>query len=28
MGLINDHAEGCIIREQATDARAAFTPPR
>lgn len=27
MGLINDHAEGCVIREGAAAARAAFTPP-
>lgn len=27
MGLINDHAEGCVIRDQAAAARAAFTPP-
>lgn len=27
MGLINDHAEGCIIREKAHDARQAFTRP-
>ncbi|CAM2011188.1 DNA-3-methyladenine glycosylase I [Acanthopleuribacter pedis] len=28
MGLVNDHLEGCIIRERVTEARAAFTPPR
>jgi DNA-3-methyladenine glycosylase I len=27
MGLINDHAEGCSVREGAAQARAAFTPP-
>jgi DNA-3-methyladenine glycosylase I len=27
MGLVNDHAEGCAIREQVAEARAAFTPP-
>lgn len=27
MGLVNDHAEGCVIREQAAAARAAFVPP-
>ena len=27
MGLINDHAEGCVIRSQAQAARVAFTPP-
>ncbi len=27
MGLINDHAVGCAIREKAMAARAAFTPP-
>lgn len=27
MGLINDHAEGCAIREEASRARAAFRPP-
>ncbi len=27
MGLVNDHAEGCIIRERAEQARAQFTPP-
>lgn len=28
MGLINDHAEGCVVREHATDARKTFTLPR
>lgn len=28
MGLINDHAEGCIIREQAAQAREMFQAPR
>ncbi|MBN8903164.1 MAG: DNA-3-methyladenine glycosylase I, partial [Rhodospirillales bacterium] len=27
MGLINDHAVGCVMRERAAAARAAFTPP-
>ena len=27
MGLINDHAEGCAVRERAARARAAFHPP-
>lgn len=27
MGLINDHAEGCVIRAEAAAARAAFQPP-
>lgn len=27
MGLINDHAEGCVIREEAAKARRAFQPP-
>jgi DNA-3-methyladenine glycosylase I len=27
MGLINDHAEGCVVREQATRAREAFQLP-
>lgn len=27
MGLINDHATGCALRDQAAAARAAFTPP-
>jgi len=28
MGLINDHAEGCIMRERAQQARVDFVPPR
>lgn len=28
MGLINDHADGCIMREEAARARAAFQPPK
>lgn len=28
MGLINDHADGCVMREEAARARAAFQPPR
>lgn len=28
MGLVNDHAEGCVIREQAAAIRSAFVPPR
>ncbi|MBU8543387.1 MULTISPECIES: DNA-3-methyladenine glycosylase I [Roseomonadaceae] len=28
MGLINDHAEGCVIREQAAQARTVFQRPR
>lgn len=28
MGLINDHAEGCVIREQAAQARVGFQRPR
>ena len=28
MGLINDHAEGCVIRAEAARARAAFQPPQ
>lgn len=28
MGLVNDHVEGCFIREKVKAARAAFTPPR
>jgi DNA-3-methyladenine glycosylase I len=28
MGLLNDHAEGCVIRAEAGRARAGFTPPR
>lgn len=27
MGLVNDHAEGCVIRAEVAKARAAFTPP-
>ncbi len=27
MGLINDHAEGCVIRADVAKARAVFTPP-
>lgn len=27
MGLVNDHAEGCVIRAEVARARAAFTPP-
>ena len=27
MGLVNDHADGCIVREQAARARAAFRAP-
>lgn len=27
MGLINDHAPECVIRQRAADARAAFIPP-
>src|SRR4029077_4615998 len=28
MGLVNDHAEGCIVREQAAQARGMFQAPR
>lgn len=28
MGLINDHAEGCVVRQQAADARQRFKRPR
>jgi DNA-3-methyladenine glycosylase I len=28
MGLINDHAEGCVVRKQAARARAAFKAPK
>lgn len=28
MGLINDHAEGCVMRAKAAQARSAFTPPK
>lgn len=27
MGLVNDHAEGCVMRAKAATARQAFTPP-
>ncbi|VAW08311.1 DNA-3-methyladenine glycosylase, partial [hydrothermal vent metagenome] len=27
MGLVNDHLEGCCVRDQAEAARAAFGPP-
>jgi DNA-3-methyladenine glycosylase I len=27
MGLLNDHAEGCVIRAEADRARSVFTPP-
>ena len=27
MGLVNDHAEGCVVRAQAARARAAFAKP-
>jgi len=27
MGLINDHAEGCVVRERAAEARVTFTRP-
>ncbi len=27
MGLVNDHMEGCVIREEAEQARATFQPP-
>ena len=27
MGLVNDHAEGCVMREKAAQARRSFTPP-
>lgn len=27
MGLVNDHAEGCVVREAVAQARAGFTPP-
>ena len=27
MGMVNDHAEGCVIREEVARARGAFTPP-
>lgn len=28
MGLVNDHAEGCVMREKATQLRRDFTPPQ
>ncbi len=28
MGLVNDHAEGCVMREKAAKARREFTPPK
>jgi DNA-3-methyladenine glycosylase I len=28
MGLVNDHAEGCVVRQAATDARDTFIRPR
>jgi DNA-3-methyladenine glycosylase I len=28
MGLVNDHAIGCVTRERVAQARAAFTPPQ
>jgi DNA-3-methyladenine glycosylase I len=28
MGLVNDHVEGCAVRERAEEARARFSPPR
>jgi DNA-3-methyladenine glycosylase I len=28
MGLVNDHAVGCVVRTQVAEARRAFTPPR
>ena len=27
MGLVNDHVEGCVVREQVTTARAMFRVP-
>ncbi len=27
MGLVNDHAQGCVVRDQVEQARAGFTPP-
>lgn len=27
MGLVNDHANGCVMREEAARARAGFNPP-
>jgi DNA-3-methyladenine glycosylase I len=28
MGLVNDHAEGCVIRAEVDEARRGFTPPQ
>ena len=28
MGLVNDHAMGCVIRERVAEARSRFSPPR
>lgn len=28
MGLVNDHAQGCVTRDAVANARRAFTPPR
>ncbi|NVK99602.1 MAG: DNA-3-methyladenine glycosylase I, partial [Ruegeria pomeroyi] len=28
MGLVNDHARGCVMRDKAADLRAGFTPPK
>ncbi len=28
MGLVNDHLEGCVVRERAEQARARYSPPR
>jgi DNA-3-methyladenine glycosylase I len=28
MGLINDHAKGCVIRDKVTSARKKFRPPK
>ena len=27
MGLVNDHLEGCVVRDRALAARTAFVPP-
>ncbi|WP_278259674.1 DNA-3-methyladenine glycosylase I [Nocardioides convexus] len=27
MGLVNDHVEGCVTRDEVARARADFTPP-
>jgi DNA-3-methyladenine glycosylase I len=27
MGLVNDHANGCVIRERVAQARNSFSPP-